>query len=100
MFLNFSFLPVAGNLKYNYKHQVAMILPFPERSFNFDISFRLYHNTALQVNSVPYEPSASIFTAKVDPKEGDIRFIQYICNHIQEYKVSQQKRPQLEHSLL
>ena len=77
-----------------------MILPFPERSFNFDISFRLYHNTALQVNSVPYEPSASIFTAKVDPKEGDIRFIQYICNHIQEYKVSQQKRPQLEHSLL
>jgi len=100
MLLNFSFLPVAGNLKYNYKHHVAMILPFPEMSLNFDISFRLYHNTALQVNSVPYKPSASIFTAKVDPKEGDIRFIQYICNHIEEYKVSQQKRPQLEHSLL
>jgi len=55
---------LAGNLKYNYKHHVAMIVPFPEMSFNYDISFRLYHNTALQMKSVPYEPSVYIFTAK------------------------------------
>jgi len=62
MLLKFSLLPVAVNLKYNYRHHVAMILPFPEMFFNSDISFRLYHNTALQVNSVPYEPSVCIFT--------------------------------------
>jgi hypothetical protein len=52
------------------------------------------------VNIVPYEISASIFTAKVDPKDGDFRFIQYICNHIQEHKVPQHKISQFQHSQL